>query len=86
MLQTMEDVNDVYQHEAEQEALLEKKKMKAEESKWERMRFSSLPVYTYYSYTKYFLYNKLIAWNVFSNIFLQKKCFFFKYLSKMDKW
>lgn len=33
MLQTMEDVNDVYQHEAEQEALLEKKKMKAEESK-----------------------------------------------------
>jgi len=33
MLQTMEDVNDVYQREAEQEALLEEKKMKTEESK-----------------------------------------------------
>ena len=33
MLQTMEDVNDVYQREAEQEALLEEKKMRAEETK-----------------------------------------------------
>ena len=33
MLQTMEDVNDVYQRETEQEALLEEKRMKAEEAK-----------------------------------------------------
>ncbi|CAG5103766.1 Oidioi.mRNA.OKI2018_I69.chr1.g926.t1.cds [Oikopleura dioica] len=32
MLQTMEDVNDVYQRECEQEALLEEKKTKAEEN------------------------------------------------------